>query len=477
MPGVAVARVGKAKPFSLRINNNTVDRFVEADSFGGYKQQCEGEAIFDFWTDNIDITLDVSVLDFLGYNERNYHTLEKLSAEFYYYGQRVFGGVVGDVSLDKDAQSVDFELYSYGRVIKGVSGSFTRYGFTATGIAERIVAMCNLWLTNNSYTFNIDRINIDVIDFPFYKSLERTYTVDYKDNQPFGDQFVSGYFKGVYSRAGKFYLVFNTRGTAGNPNPETFSLFELNIETGLIITDVRIPIIKKTLRNYHTGNIEPVYDPKKEDENGDPLPDEDNLNEGDVDIVRANMGGFNSMVPDGAGGYLVTASPRHFEGEWFALRFVRFNVSEQDIFYCKYDEGKAGDMLRDLATMTNSLVWVGPDTTLYLQNRGGASDLSAVNPINYKSSIVKHDNDFKIPKEYLVMDDVKDEVQEYFEEYLQGIFYSVDTLIYKEEIAHSDYPALLKNLPLKPSLQQGVIKSIQYEDFVLNINTEFRADG
>lgn len=450
-----------SNPFSLRINSLNVNQFVRADEFDGYQQKCEAESIWDFVTDDVTISLDKSALPALGYDENNYHLMEKLPAELYYFGQRVFGGIVGDAAFNKNDSSLELELWSYGRVAKGISFDLLLNGFSAQGIAEKIVAHTNFWLTNNNFPFTLDNISLDTIDFPFYQSLGRVYTNEYGDQEgTFQDYTIRTFFKGIYTRSGKFYLVFDAGFNSSN-----WLLYKYDINTRQVDD---LPIQKTSLKKYKTGNIEPIF----EDVNGFRVPDENNLPEGVVDILRSDIGRLMSVVPDGSGGYLAAAWGLYVSEA--PLRVVRYEVTDADVYWLEYKNGKVGDMLRDLAIMTNSRVWVGPDTTVYFQKREGVADLDAVDILSYKSSIVKHDNEFKIPDAYNVLEHVKDDVAEYFNDYLAGKFYRITTTVFKDQIAGTDYPIMLKALPIKPGLSKGEIKAVKYKQHTLEIETEMR---
>jgi len=459
-------KIGHSKAYQLRIDGKTVDRFVDADSFDGITVQCESEFILDFITDDFSVNLDVSVLPFLGYTETNYHTMRKLTVEFYYYGRRIFGGVVGDVSFVKNDESLDVECHSYGRVIKELaieysSNFLAMYGYTPTKILETIIKFANTILTQKSYPFTVDNTSVDVVDFPFYKSLERSFIKEYQDFRPYSDHYVQTKFRGIYTRDGVFYLVFNE-------TENTYALYKVDINNGNVLTDVEFPIIKTTLRNYHTGNLQPVFDDNNQ-------PDDDNLPSGVVDIINADVGMLRSVVPDGNNGYLVAVSPRHSEGEWWTLRIVRYVKSSQDVYWAKYEKGvKIGEMLKDLAVMTNSFIWVGPNATIYLQNREGISDLDAVNAIDFSSSINTNNDSFELPSAYLVLEDVENDVIEYFNNFLSGDFYNIKAMVYKEEISAADEPIMLKNLPVKPALQKGSIVKVNYIEDTIELETKFR---
>ena len=475
MPGVVLARATKSNPFSLRIDNKTVDRFVEADNFGGYKMQCESESIWDFWTDNIDISLDVSVLDFLGYDESNYHNMEKLPAELRYYGRRVFGGVIGDLSFSKDDQSLELELHSYGRVIKGINFSMTRYGFTAQKIAERILLHVNGWLTLNGYPFTLDNLQMDIIDFPFYHSLKRALTVDYNNSRTAN---YTGSL-GLYIRGAQAYIVYPTaNGQQYRAHP---------IETATLKFSLANYITLSNLKDYVTGIENYTTDEDDADGRAKEQAKFDavyNIIQADSDNADQDSGfGYklHSVIRDPLNntGYLAEFVRIYGNGQFADIKLVRYAVSNDDVFFCKYTNGKAGDMLRDLAIMTNSYVWIGPDTTVYFQTREyGISELPAVNPINYSTSIIRRDNDFEIPEAYLVLDDVKDSVTDYFNSFLAGDFYGVKTSFFKEEIGNGNFAfMLLRDLPVKPSLQKGLVKSADFIEDIIEIESEFRVSG
>lgn len=470
MPGTISRYIGNGRVFSLRINKKTVDSYVQSESFNSIKIQCESKSIWDFVTDSFDITLDISVLSFLSLSKKNYHLMRKLSAELFYYNKLIFGGIVGGIEHDEDEEELNIEFYSYGRVIKDIvieynSSFLVMYGYTPQNIITNIVDFANRYLkkTENNYPFSIDHISVDIIDFPFYKSLESFFAKEFYDF--IGTSYFNwrNLFIGIYYRSGVYYYAFHQPDPYSPNEPSgNYLLYPFNKIT-LEFERLYVTHIYSSLKGFHSGNIEPVFDKYNN-------PDEDNLPSGVVDIIRADSGNVISVCPDGQGGYYA-AILHGYRSDDVIITIKHYRLSDEDVYWAKYKTGvRIGEMLKDLAIMTNSIVWVGPNATIYLQHREGREDLAAVNAINFSSEITTRDPDFKLPEAYLVKEDVKNDIINFLNDYISGDFYLSKALVFKDEISSTD-PIMLKNLPVKPGLQKGTIESVNYNEDVLEIET------
>jgi len=135
-----------------------------------------------------------------------------------------------------------------------------------------------------------------------------------------------------------------------------------------------------------------------------------------------------------------------------------------------------GTMLSDLAKMTNSILWVGSDSKIYLQKRDGIEGLPIVKPISVKSKIIHKTNVFEIPSAYKVLENSKDAIVEYFNTFLLGSFYKNSAEIDRRKFDSSDYPLMLKSLELTTG-NGGALKSVSYKKHTIETESEYRTDA
>ena len=160
----------------------------------------------------------------------------------------------------------------------------------------------------------------------------------------------------------------------------------------------------------------------------------------------------------------------------------KVGLEQVDAFTYKYEDEKAGQIQKDFAVLTNSVTWVGPDRKMYFEVRtGGTGIINPKNAISLEYDMVdEKNNQLDFPDPVVLSQIVKDDLNEYYEEYFNGVFHKYTTTIDVGEFVSSEYPLILKNLKVKAhgkTVDLGIITGINYTEDILEIETQKRVSG
>ena len=216
--------------YSLIIDDKSMDPFVDASRMRPFRQRAEGQKMWEYFTDHINIVLDKSCFDALGINTTTFTTLYKKKAQVYQFNNLLLDGAVMEVQYDWDNEELVLGLHSYGRIIKNIqlgenysnlgaaSGgaqaqNLGTKGSTAEQIVSDIAKVCNQRLSDQNYDFRIKRTEVDTQDFNFYKSVTITEIKipKLKVAREGTTDRVLGIYKDVWEHSqhfGKYYLVY-----------------------------------------------------------------------------------------------------------------------------------------------------------------------------------------------------------------------------------------------------------------------------
>jgi hypothetical protein len=103
--------------FSIKINDVLIDAYIDRDNFDGFKQQGESGSLWDFWLDTISFTADISVLKALELTVNKLKDVLDLKCQLYYYGFKVFNGVVSGADYDGENEDINFTCDSYAKLV------------------------------------------------------------------------------------------------------------------------------------------------------------------------------------------------------------------------------------------------------------------------------------------------------------------------------------------------------------------------
>lgn len=459
---------GNVRPFNLVINRQRVNPYWEAENFDGYKEQVEGDSIWEFYTDSLSITLDKSVLSFLGYDLSNYHQLKNKPAILSYYNLIVFGGVVGELQYDDQAQSLNLELFSYGRIIKDLAlqEDLSLYSVNVDDIVNDYVVKVNEQLSDK-YTFKININAVNVTDMPFYKGLKRDFTVSVlpTDDVFFLDPALLpvGLFYMLDDRS-RFFIAYNTPDTVKESSGFAYFLIEFD-DMGNI--DRNNILLQKTLVNFR--NSDGTEEEKNSIEAARAIAENDK-DEGD------DRYGVLDVIPSGNGGFYALKRIRF--GEFTQLNnllLIKYDLTDGDVYHINYKSGTAfGDLFRDLCIMTDTVFWVDSGANINITDRSGTGNVTTMSYLTHKTKMINRNAEIEIPDSYLMLPDVRQALIDYYVSFLTGDFYSSTIEAFREEFDFSEFPLMLKDLKVKEAILAGTIKAVQYGKHTIQLETEFR---
>ena len=161
--------------FTIFVNSVNVNKYVDAESFDGFRSRAEGESIWDFFSDSISFELDRSWLDDSAVPVTNIESIQKYLVELHYYGIKVFTGSVTSADYDHFTETLTIDADSIFKIVCGISVS----SWSSSGenhdlrrIAKGVVNNAYIYLLENDYPFQVSFFPlIDVVDFSFYRSL------------------------------------------------------------------------------------------------------------------------------------------------------------------------------------------------------------------------------------------------------------------------------------------------------------------
>lgn len=459
--------------FTLYIDGKNVNRYVDGDSFQEFSQRVEGENIWDMRLDSLSVELDKSVLSEFDIADTKTDLFYKKAAYLNYYGVKVFSGSVGEVDYDFDTGALELELHSIGKTVSDLNiASFNNHhsdGDTLPFSTAQIIKEINTALQSASFPFSLKEIPvIDVEDFPFYRSVEmeilpeqifpsgidyegfRNITNNhllglYKDKEDIIPKYPKGYFLIYYINHGnvrhKIFLVPVNESGPDYDNiicydPSWPEIIEAQYEKKYVLEDTGL---KK--------NIEKQFGLEASD-----ITYKGSVNYGDLIYYT-----------------VIEAESKH--------HIIKLNINQSDKFIYEYNDSKAGQILKDAAIMTNSITWISPEGAVYYISRSGISGLAVKHVENLKDKFVRYRKSFESPDAYVLLDSVKEALTAYYNTYLQGDFIRYTAIIERNEFIKSDYPIMLKSLPVDhKNLSLGLINAANYKENLIEVESLVKVD-
>jgi hypothetical protein len=453
--------------FNLTIGGIDVSQYIDNEDLTEISQVAE-DGIWNYKVDSVSVILDKTVLDVFGLDEFTIEGLYKKLVNLQYYGNDILGGIVGEVSYNFDDEELDIEIYSYGKVVNEIDIPGVFENFWPGGDEFHLIIHSFLWKINDQlealdYPFKlfnqVDNNPINRIDFPFFRSLN-SETLRIRD---FANIAV-GNPRGVYQRYDRlnnifydeFYVFYSRIG--GNSGYVGYRL----TEDGIDVNDDR------TLTGQNATLAFLLYYRLAEEWEDD---------SGIEDYLLATYQ-FDKSSPTFRGKAKVgEVYYTVVEGDLF-----RIFHEQTDDFIFKYEDENAGQIQKDFAILTNSITWIGPDRKMYYQLRtGGTGIKNPKNAISLEYEMVdEKDNLLEFPEGIIISDVVKGDLNDYYQDYLRGIFHVYTSEIDVGEFDSSEFPLILKNLKVKArgkSVDLGVIVSIDYAEDTLEIESQKRIPG
>lgn len=452
--------------FNLIVGGINVSQYVDFDSLTEVNIVAE-EGIWNYKVDSVSVTLDKSVLDVFNLDEYRIEGLYKKLVALQYYDNDIFGGVVGEVSYNFEDEELELEIYSYGKVINeleilGIFETVNKpFADSMKWVVYNLLSRINEQLDTQDFPFQIfnqlDNNPINKTDFPFFRSLQgETIRIQDIVNIPIKNA------KGVYEEysfasatgTGKYYVFYSFAGIDSG-----YVGYRLT-EGGIDIND------KKTYTGMFATSQFALHS-KLAANWGDDT--------GVEDYLSATYEDFRDKTPT----YLGKAKVGEVYYTVVNGLIYRIFLEQTDEFNYRYEDEKAGQIQKDFAVLTNSITWVGPDRKMYFEVRtGGTGIKNPKNAISLDYDLVdEKNNSIEFPDGIVLSNVVKTDLNEYYEDYFNGIFHSYTTQIDVGEFDSSEYPMILKNLRVNvkgKSIDLGIIVSINYAEDILEIETQKR---
>lgn len=441
--------------YSLTIDDKDMFPYVDASRMRAFRQRAEGSKMWEYWTDAITVVLDKSCFNDLGINENTYTTLYKKSAVIRQFGKLLLDGAVMKVRYDWDNEELVLGLHSGGRIIKNIQlgeGYHNLHveGDTAEFIVAQIGRTVNNRLDEQGYPFRVKGTRTDTQDFSFYRSLiTSTLDIPARKFKPWkSTKNVIGIYKDVRRRSpyyGKYFLVYKVGG---------------NVNYGVPIKSSGLTdgYIKETSTEYLTQWV-PV----------------DELPKGAKEIIAEQLGfsenyEFLGSVAFGESYYLLVRDTGNSAGDMF---FINTVIDQTDKFIFNYTRNvTAGQALTDITKLKNAVLHIASDGKIYVQARSGFGSLDAKSATNLSSQVIEKTAEFEIPEAYIMLQSVRDDVNEFFNARVIGRFIWARAVFDRQEFAPADFPLMMKKLPIRRTINNGIINSVQYEGDNLVIETE-----
>ncbi|RME22452.1 MAG: hypothetical protein D6800_11025 [Candidatus Zixiibacteriota bacterium] len=440
---------------TVLVGGKDVTRFVDADSLPGVTVRAESDSLWDFRTDALDVELDWSVLAVWGYDVYNYGGLEKQPVVIQDDDRLVFGGAVTGAAYNHNTETLTLTLESYGAIAARMTiEHVTAHRASLEWVLDTTINDVNDALIAGGWPFVITGKAVNVRDYAFYRSVDVTFTIPGARN--FGN-----------------YLAVDTIGglvTDRDPDSVYYGKHFLHYFVTDRNTDRQldwyVPVTENGLDADNYVEENPAYMP----EAADAIPD------GLKTLIKF-AGNFSNPTYSGQaklrdGLYYLYAT----DGAQKYL--IRAEVIDNDFLNYSYsDTVKAGALWADVAKMLNAVIWIGPDAVLYVQSRDGRGEVAAGAPLRVETEYNNRDEVFEVPDAFILLDDVKNALVDYYADWLAGRFVSSRITIPADDI--DDHPPLLKTLSVDMAgrrVDMGLIIAAEYADGVVNLET-MRRDG
>jgi hypothetical protein len=159
-------------------------------------------------------------------------------------------------------------------------------------------------------------------------------------------------------------------------------------------------------------------------------------------------------------------------------RVFKLFTTDEDRFIYSYPKGtQVGKIWLDIAKLINSYTWIDLDNafnfygrTLYNEELKGKEALTLI-----QSVVDRSDAKFEVPSNFILSDNVKKLLENYYEKYLVGLFILSTVELNYDQFNSNEYPLIGKNLNIiinGKNEDVGVIKEAIYTDTVIKVKCE-----
>ena len=458
--------------FSLQIEGKTVNRFIDQDSLNEFSQITEGNSIWDYRVDSLNIEFDVSILKEFDLDENSLHQLWKKPVKLYYYEIPVLNGVIEEIRYNFINENIEIEIYSWGKVVAklDIEKIFPTDSVLnqwkpqdVNTILRRFVKYCNSALEANDYDYSFSStIFLKDYDFPFLKTFNWYLLKKPKLIIQNGNNIICSKWDKIYSKGNQHYLLSEIELIV-------FNLIVLaQIDSDFKITGYEL----LSINNYDSYLYENGYELKKFED------------EGILRYIR-NIFNDNSITIDngyakfGDTYYFIMKNPIEYQNyPLLGFDILRIEEIEEDKFICNYEEGtNLGQIWKDISIMKNALSFFNVRGVFNFQNRiANLNKLSAKTPYDVDIEVIDRTFDkIELSENFFISDNTKNAIINYYEDFLKGKFIKYKMIFDRYEFGANEYPLILKSIPVyiknKP-VDAGIIKEVIFKEEEIEIISE-----
>ncbi|NQV14297.1 hypothetical protein HQ531_02480 [bacterium] len=424
------------------IDDIDVSEFIPSDSLDGLTTTVEANHLHDYRADDTSFNMDDAALELFELEKHEFYQLKHTNTTWrrvniFYYGVKKFGGFVqkvartrNDIMLQVDVISIatmvvnsplDTEYIGVG-VMTGIETFETEDdsmgGDSLTTIATRLINRVNMRssLLESGPELLHPEPSIDVEDFTSYGFPMVTllgtpsFTVaGYEYSSPVGIlQEVS---------TEKIFMLFRREQYP----PEFYTGWgwvELT-EAGLSNTI--------EIREHQLVNGAATIPGASDDDPAIVIATYLLLWDDDAVLVSA----VEAQLGFSGGSYLGKAKIGNtyyglITTGMFSVFFFNIVIDSTDLYQYQFSKPTAGEVLRDLGIMTDSLVWIDPDGVLHFQTRSGISEIPSIAEDDVKSiqteTLDRRKERLELPEAFTIALSVRTEIVNHYDPVYRGAF-------------------------------------------------------
>lgn len=471
--------------FDVFISGVKVNRYIDYNSLDEYEQITKGEGAFDYRVETIDFDADDTILQEFNVSSFSVYDLREKLAEVYYYGSKVLYGMVKSAEMDFDTNKVYIEFHSLARIlsdlkIEDIAATSRLFGIQKTleEAMQDISLVVDRHFSINNLPVRMDWRNniINPVDFSFLRSItiqeqditgEFSFDLGNTTGITCSNRHIVGIMRGNNNRnrtwLGRYVVAYR-------PTPAAYFVREL---TANGLSAQGEGMTRASFWVHFGGEIQ--------------------VNEFDddgildfIEIYYNFAGGTTQPVTHVSKARNTTRLGDYF---WVCTRhdttaslqyntyyLSRITVTPDDIYNYDFKEGTVGEALRAFAMVSNSIVNVNAAGQLVLINRDGIEGLTPVPVISASYAVEEFvQADFEIPANFIMTEDVRTALQEYFNSYYTGKLLKGTFIVNREDIPASEFPIMHKKftaLIKGVSFVAGTIVNATFKEQFIEIQTE-----
>jgi hypothetical protein len=450
-------------PFEFSIAGKSLNRYIGQGDLDVIEQKAEGESLWDYRLDSVSVAMDKSALAEFGLTDLDIYDLNGLDALIKYYGSEVLAGQVESAEIDLNNDELKIDIASYAKIIasqKIIESPMTRNidplgESLGVAIIRALLLVTPGLIQRGVYPHPAPVIDVD--DFEFMRSVEiAEIALLQKIRNARGEEREIDYI-GIYHRVTSPDVHFLV-GRIYHDNLTNDFYFYLLHSSGVnsapsIILEGKSSLATATYAKSYQMDDSHLLAVVK---------DKYDWNSPDLDSTcKINDLLYYMFIND---------------------KLLRLDLDQLDRFVYDYTGGDFGQLLRDFAIASNSMVWIGNDKKIYYQSRfRSRSVLSIKTPLAFKKSVADHRSEvFELPEAHSMLNIVKNDLANYYSTFLDGNFARYETTFRREEFPAADFPLIFKNLSvtLRGKIEDcGIIKQVKFREDIIEIESERRLDG